>query len=318
MVTESAAHAALLRHDGLAGRHIGVLLANVPEYVFLLGGAALSGRSLVGINPTRRGDELARDIRHTDCAVVLTDSSRATLLDGLDLDAGSACSTRPEWLEQRGGTASAHSRRAAGTGDAARAAVHLRLNRRAESGADEPGSGRPHHRGRSGGFRPDDVLYCAMPLFHGNALLANLFPAMAAGATVALRDRFSASSFLADVRRHGCSYFNYVGRVLSYVLAQPESPDDADNPLRWCMGSEASPRHRREFRRRFGCHVMEGYSSSEGAMVIQPVPGHAARGAGPPRRGSRRGGDRSGHGQGVPASTLRRGPSAAEPGGSHR
>ena len=68
------------------GRHVGVLLDNVPEYVFLLGGAALSGRVVVGINPTRRGEELARDIRHTDCAVVLTDAAHAALLEGLDLD----------------------------------------------------------------------------------------------------------------------------------------------------------------------------------------------------------------------------------------
>ena len=36
-------------------------------------------------------------------------------------------------------------------------------------------------------FTSDDVLYCSMPLFHGNALLANLFPAMVSGASVALR-----------------------------------------------------------------------------------------------------------------------------------
>ena len=65
----------------------GVLLDNVPEYLFMLGGAALSGCVLVGINPTRRGDELARDIRHTDCQVVVTDAGHAELLDGLDLGA---------------------------------------------------------------------------------------------------------------------------------------------------------------------------------------------------------------------------------------
>jgi fatty-acyl-CoA synthase len=73
--------------------------------------------------------------------------------------------------------------------------------------------------------------------------------------------------------------------VLSYVLAQPEAPDDADNPLVWCMGSEASPRDRREFRRRFGCHVMEGYSSSEGAVVIQPFPGMPPEALGRPNEG---------------------------------
>ena len=94
-------------------------------------------------------------------------------------------------------------------------------------------------------FTPDDVLYCSMPLFHGNALMANLLPALVAGASVVLRPRFSASAFLPDVRRHGCTYFNYVGRALSYVLAQPETPEDADNQLKWCLGSEASPRDRR-------------------------------------------------------------------------
>ena len=69
--------------------HVGVLLDNVPEYLFLLGGAALAGAVVVGINPTRRGAELARDIRHTDCQVIVTDSSYAQLLDGLDLGAAS-------------------------------------------------------------------------------------------------------------------------------------------------------------------------------------------------------------------------------------
>ena len=54
--------------------HVGVLLDNVPEYLFLLGGAALAGATVVGINPTRRGAELAADIRHTDCQVLVTDT----------------------------------------------------------------------------------------------------------------------------------------------------------------------------------------------------------------------------------------------------
>src|ERR1700760_3344055 len=65
---ECAVRAATLRaaYSGAGPFHVGVLLDNVPEYVFLLGGAALAGATVVGINPTRRGDELAHDIRHTD------------------------------------------------------------------------------------------------------------------------------------------------------------------------------------------------------------------------------------------------------------
>ena len=78
---------------------------------------------------------------------------------------------------------------------------------------------------------PDDVCYLAMPLFHSNALMAGWRPALAAGATLALptAGRFSASGFLPDVRRYGVTYFNYVGKPLSYILATPERPDDADN-----------------------------------------------------------------------------------------
>ena len=86
----------------------------------------------------------------------------------------------------------------------------------------------------------DDVCYLAMPLFHSNALMAGWAPALAAGATAALRERFSASQFLVDVRRYGVTYFNYVGKPLSYILATPEHPDDADNTLRQCFGNEAA------------------------------------------------------------------------------
>ena len=65
--------------------HIGVLLENTPEFLFVIGGAALAGAAIVGINPTRRGEELARDVRHTDCQLIVTDETQAPLLEGLDL-----------------------------------------------------------------------------------------------------------------------------------------------------------------------------------------------------------------------------------------
>src|SRR6202035_2662606 len=65
--------------------HVGVLLDNVPEYLFWLAGAALAGAVVVGINPTRRGQELARDIRFTDCTLVVTDEVGSGLLEGLDV-----------------------------------------------------------------------------------------------------------------------------------------------------------------------------------------------------------------------------------------
>src|SRR5262252_8049546 len=88
-VAECAQRAALLADRLPAGAepHVGVLLENTPEYAFWLGAAILSGATVVGINQTRRGAELARDVRHADCAVVITDAALAPLTDGLDLGA---------------------------------------------------------------------------------------------------------------------------------------------------------------------------------------------------------------------------------------
>ena len=105
-----------------------------------------AGAVVVGINPTRRGEELARDIRHTDCAVVLTDAAHAPLLEGLDLE------VPVHLVDGRGLDELARRRTAAprsptqlpGAGRAVPADLHLGLHRRAQGGADEPGPGRPH------------------------------------------------------------------------------------------------------------------------------------------------------------------------------
>ena len=43
------------------------------------------GHVLVGGNPNHSGDELSRDISHTECQLVVTDMAHLPLVDGLDL-----------------------------------------------------------------------------------------------------------------------------------------------------------------------------------------------------------------------------------------
>ena len=92
----------------------------------------------------------------------------------------------------------------------------------------------------SQGLTAASVCYQAMPMFHSNALYAGWSPAVYVGATIALRRRFSASGFLDDVRRYGATYFNYVGKPLSYILATPARPDDRDNTLARVLGNEGT------------------------------------------------------------------------------
>ena len=173
VVAECAARAATYA----PGQHIGVLLENVPEFVFILGGAALAGSVVVGLNPTHSTSELERDIAYTDCSVVITDDSRSYEPARLPVDLPSPDSLY--CLIFTSGSTGAPKAVQMSQGRAARTA---------SLGAVV--------------FGADDVLYCAMPLFHGNALLANLFPAIISGAAVALRRKFSASEFMTDIRRY--------------------------------------------------------------------------------------------------------------------
>jgi fatty-acyl-CoA synthase len=119
----------------------------------------------------------------------------------------------------------------------------------------------------------EDVLYVSMPLFHSNAVMSGYAPALVAGATLALAERFSASGFLGDVRHFGATYMNYVGKPLSYILATPEREDDSDNPLRIAFGNEANEKDIAAFSTRFGCEVRDGFGSTENAVIISRVEG---------------------------------------------
>jgi len=122
------------------------------------------------------------------------------------------------------------------------------------------------------GLGPADVSYVSMPLFHSNAIIAAWSPSLAVGATIALKRRFSASSFLDDCRAVGATYANYVGTPLSYVLAQPPRPDDADNPLLRVFGNEGAPADISRFAERFDCEVLDGFGSTEGGISISRTP----------------------------------------------
>ncbi len=289
VVAECRRRAALigsLLEDG-APPHVGVLLENVPEYLFLLGGAALAGATVVGVNATRRGAELAGDVRHTDCQVVFTDSGQAPLLDGLDTGARTVLVDDDAYSRALAEAPVAPPLSAPSPGvlylllftsgsTGAPKAVKMTQGRLAE-GAKVMAAG--------AGFGPGQVLYCAMPMFHGNALTTCVVPAVASGATLVLRRRFSASGFLPDVRRFGVTYFNYVGRALTYILSTPPQPDDAENTLKFAFGTDASPSDISSFRRRFGCMVAEGYGSSEGAIAMAPAPGMPRGALGLPPQG---------------------------------
>lgn len=260
VVAEAAARASWLRAtlDPDRPPHVGLLLPNTPEYVFQIFGAALEGACVVGINPTRRGAELERDIDHAACQFVLADATYADLLaDVVRVEAA-------PWSDDLGTPVPA--------ADPSPSALLCLLFTSGSTAAPKAAIRTQGRLAREAtiGFGPKDTLYCPMPLAHGNALSAALFPALASGARLLLRDRFSATSWLDDVRTHGVTFTNTVGRALGYVLATPETSHDRDHRLRIVLAPEASPRDMAAFGKRFGATVLSGYGSSEGGIVLVP------------------------------------------------
>ena len=279
-VRASLRRAAILEDllDAQRPRHFGVLMDNVPEFSLLAGAAALSGTVLVGLNTTRRGAALVHDIALADCQVVFIESGQSALLDGLDPRVPVVDVDSPAWSALLAEKRPEFTPRAAAADD-----LFMLIFTSGTSG--DPKAVRCTHAKITGpgimlaerfGLSPDDVVYMSMPMFHSNAMMAAWSVALAGQSSIALRRKFSASNFLSDVRKFGVTYANYVGKPLSYVLATPELPDDADNTLRVMYGNEGSARAVATFSRRFGTAVVDGFGSTEGGVAISGSPGAPA------------------------------------------
>ncbi|MHC9294348.1 long-chain-fatty-acid--CoA ligase FadD17 [Mycobacterium sp. LTG2003] len=280
-IADGARLAAALRSRLEPGRppHVGVLLGNTPFFSSLLVAAGLSGLVPVGLNPTRRGEALARDIARADCQLVLTDNPE-TVPPGVDfVDVESA-----EWAGELASFDGTPVTFAELSGDD----LFMLIFTSGTSG--EPKAVRVTHDkvafpgsmlADRFGLGPDDTAYLSMPLFHSNAIMAGWAVAVAAGASIALRRKFSASGFIDDVRRYGATYANYVGKPLSYILATAPRHDDADNPLKIMYGNEGAPRDLERFAKRFGVVVVDGFGSTEGGVAIARAPGTPEGSLGP-------------------------------------
>ena len=275
-VADGARLAAALRArlDPAKPPHVGVLLGNTTFFSTVLVAAGLDGLVPVGLNPTRRGEALARDVARSDCQLVLSDDAAAlgeALPDGIPcLDVESFSWTRE---------LTTYSEVPVSFADVDPDDLFMLIFTSGTSG--EPKAVRVTHDkvafpgtmlASRFGLGPGDTFYLSMPLFHSNAIMAGWAVAVAATGSIALRRKFSASHFIPDIRRYGATYANYVGKPLSYVLATPPRDDDGCNPLRLMYGNEGAPRDVPLFASRFDTVVVDGFGSTEGGIAIGRTP----------------------------------------------
>jgi acyl-CoA synthetase (AMP-forming)/AMP-acid ligase II len=119
-----------------------------------------------------------------------------------------------------------------------------------------------HLMHRSG---PGDVIYVTLPLYHSSAMFLGFGAALATGAGMALRRKFSASAFWEDVRRYDATSFIYIGELCRYLLNKPEQPGERDHRLRVGVGNGMRGDIWVPFQERFGVPLIrEFYGATEG------------------------------------------------------
>ena len=247
--------------------------------------AGRRGRSS-GINPTRRGEALAADVRATDCAMIVTDAEGAALLEGLALGVDPerilvVGTPRYDALLARfaGGPEAQALLADADAGRRGRAVpldLHLGHDGGAQGGPVHPGAAGRHRRGGGARLRlhgrrrlllPDAALprqraHGALgPVGHGRARPSRCGRGSARRPSSTTCAASAPPNSATSARRSPTSWPRRSG------------PTTPTTRCKSAFGTEASVRDRDRFRKRFGCFLIEGYGQSEGGAAVNPVLG---------------------------------------------
>lgn len=296
MHTRSNSVANALWSEGIRkGDKVAVMLGNGPEFLYVWFGLAKIGAIMVPINTANRGDSLAYVLDHSKARAIFLEPrfrpqvsavlARAPRLEKLIEVPGHAGEPVPEDSKQFGAMLKA--------GEKLEVEIELSdgdvmaINYTSGTTGPPKGAMIPHAMYPLVGAayaewveaRRDSVIYTCLPLFHANAQGLSTSGALAADATLALGDAFSATRFWEDCRRYGAHVFNYVGGMIPILMKQPEQPDDADNPVRIAWGAAAPREIWPDFEKRFDLKIIEGYGTTEDSIPLTNLPSASRMGS---------------------------------------
>jgi crotonobetaine/carnitine-CoA ligase len=123
----------------------------------------------------------------------------------------------------------------------------------------------------------DDVLFTCLPLFHSNAQVLCVYPALIAGARVAIYERFSASQFWGWAKESGTTVFNLLGAMSYFLWRQPSVSEEKEHKVRLALISPAPHDILEEFMERFNLKILEGYGLTETGVVTYMRPSEPFR-----------------------------------------
>ncbi|GIW47091.1 MAG: ATP-dependent acyl-CoA ligase [Deltaproteobacteria bacterium] len=125
--------------------------------------------------------------------------------------------------------------------------------------------------------RKNDVLFTCLPLFHSNAQVLCVYPALIAGAKVVIYERFSASQFWHWIKESGATLFNSLGAMSYFLWRQPPVPEEKEHRVRLALISPAPHDMLKDFMKRFNLKILEGYGLTETGVVTYMRPNEPFR-----------------------------------------
>jgi len=117
--------------------------------------------------------------------------------------------------------------------------------------------------------RPSDRLYDCLPMYHSVGGVLAPGAMLAAGGSLVVRERFSASRFWSDINRWECTAFQYIGELCRYLLHQPHAESETAHSLRLACGNGLAAGVWEAFQDRFRIpQILEFYAATEGGLSL--------------------------------------------------
>jgi len=275
-ITDGAA-SALLRLGLRRGDRAAVLLPNSPELIFAWLALAKIGAVTVPLHPQLTPDEVERMLAHVEPKALIHDARllprRPGLPRGCDLviERGAglnpilACRDALTGVGSPGPDDAADILMTSGTTGRPKGVVQ---SNRAFVITGEAFS---HWLGLSA----SDRLFTCLPFSHINARAYSTMGAVAAGASLAIEERFSATRFWGWLAESGATQVNAIGAMLHILQKAPASPSDRAHRVRLVYSAPALGREAHlAFERRFGARLVIGYGLTESTFgFIHPLRG---------------------------------------------
>ena len=125
----------------------------------------------------------------------------------------------------------------------------------------------------------EDIIFCAMPLFHGVGFW-RILAVLMIGAKAVIAERFSASQWWFQIKQSKATIGIGIFAIPSILLAQPFSTQDKNHSLRILTPAPSALDH--AMYERFGVHTVENYGGTEvgvcvGAPYDMTTPGSCGR-----------------------------------------